>query len=170
MEILIDGYKYKAIENIDVTHTVITPEHKVEEGYNIVDHAFFEPIEINVTLSIDESELQRLKSLYKSKNTTEIVYKGGVIDNVILKNISVTQGGSKNILKAEVTFRQILKARAKTTTILLEDITKDEKDAKGGDTAIQPTTQNVQKAPEKKDNKSWLDSIFDFFGSLFGGK
>ncbi|MEM2726664.1 MAG: hypothetical protein QXV61_00195 [Archaeoglobaceae archaeon] len=169
MDVLIDGVKYKAIESVDVSHTVATPEHRVEEGYNIVDHAFFEPIEVQFTLSVTEQELQKLKSLYNSKQTTEVVYKGGVVDNVILKQLDVTQGGSKNMLKATVTFRQILKAKAKTAEIPLEVI-KSEDEAKGSNSQQSPSEQNVQQAPQKQENKSWLDSIFDFFGNLFGGK
>jgi len=170
-EILLGGNKFKAIEIIDLTESAVVPEHKVEEGYPIADHIFFQPVEFRLTLTLLEDEIEILKQLFESKQPIELVCKAGVFEDVVIKELSITQGGSINTFKAVVRVKQIIKAKAKTATIPLQQlqVTPDESDAKGGRTATDPQQKQVPSAPEKQENKSWLDSIFDWFGSLFGG-
>jgi len=170
-DILLGGNKFTAIEIIDLTESAVVPEHKVEDGYPIADHIFFQPAEFRLTLTLLEDEMEILKQLFESKQPIELVCKAGVFEDVVIKELSITQGGSINTFRAVVRVKQIIKAKAKTATIPLQQlqVTPDESDAKGGETATDPPQQQVPSAPEKQENKSWLDSIFDWFGSLFGG-
>lgn len=165
-EILLGGQKFMAVEVVDLTESATIPEHKVEDGYPVADHIFFQPAEFQLNLTLLEDEVGTLKQLYDSKQPTTLVCKAGVFEDVVIKELNITQGGSKNTFRAVVRVKQILKAKAKTTTIPLQDLqlTASEDEVPGGATAITPLSQNVPNAPEKEENKSWLDSILDWFG------
>lgn len=170
-EILLGGQKFTAVEVVDLTQSAVVPEHKVEDGYPISDHIAFKPAEFRLTITLLEDEIETLKQLYESKQPIEFVCKAGVFENIVVKEIHITQGGSINTFRVTLHLKQIIKAKAKTTTIPLQQlqVTPDEKDGKGGKTVTDPQQQQVSQAPQKQENKSWLDSIFDWFGSLFGG-
>lgn len=166
-EIQLGGQKFTAVEVVDLTESATIPEHKVEDGYPVADHVFFQPVEFQLNLTLLESEISALKQLYESKQLTTLVCKAGVFEDVVIKELSITQGGSKNTFRAVVRVKQVLKAKAKTTTIPLQDLqlTPDESEASGGETATSPPTQEVPDAPEQpQENKSWLDSILEWFG------
>ena len=170
-EILLGGQKFTAVEVVDLTESAIIPEKRVEDGYPIADHIFFQPAEFQLNLVLLEDEIETLKQIYESKEPTTLVCKAGVFEDVVVRELSITQGGSKNALRATVRVKQILKAKAKTATIPLQQLqaTSSENEASGGETATEPPQKEVPQAPEKQENKSWLDSIFDFLGGLFGG-
>jgi len=170
-EILIGNQSFKAIQIVDLTDSAETPEHRVEDGFSVVDAIILKPKEFSLTLELIEEEIEPLKQLYESKQPTEFVCKFGVFENIVIKELHITQGGSTNSFRATVLLKQILKAKSKMVAIPLQQlqVTPDESDAKGGKTATDPSQQQVPSAPEKQENKSWLDSIFDWFGSLFGG-
>jgi hypothetical protein len=165
-EIQLGGQKFTAVEVVDLTESATIPEHKVEDGYPVADHIFFQPAEFQLNLTLLESEISALKQLYESKQPTTLVCKAGVFEDVVIKELNITQGGSKNTFRAVVRVKQILKAVAKTTTIPLQDLqlTPNESDVPGGATATTPPTQEVPDAPAKEENKSWLDSILSWFG------
>lgn len=169
-EILIGNQSFKAIQVVDLTDSAETPEHRVEDGFSVVDTIILKPKEFSLTLELMEDEIDPLKQLYESKQPTEFVCRFGVFEDIVIKELHITQGGSINSFRATVRLKQILKVKAKTTTVSLPElqITPDESEAKGGDTAIPPQQKQVPSAPEKQENKSWLDSIHDWFAGLFG--
>ncbi len=165
-EILLGNKKFKAIEVVDLTESLAVPEHRTEEGFKVADHVFFEPAEIQLTLTVDANEINTLKSLFESKEVATLTCSLGVYENVVVRELSAMQGGAANVYRAVVRVKQIRKAKAKFTTVPLP-ITPDEEEAKGGESAVSPPQKEVPQAPEKQENKSWLDSIFEFFGGLF---
>ena len=177
-EILLGGNKFKAIEIIDLTESAVVPEHKVEEGYLIADHIFFQPVEFRLTLTLLEDEIEILKQLFESKQPIELVCKAGVFEDVVIKELSITQGGSINTFKAVVRVKQIIKAKAKTATIPLQQlqVTPDESDAKGGYTATgvldgwmaQHLRKYEEEKKEEKKDESLLDKVCGFVGWLCG--
>ncbi len=171
-EIQLGGQKFTAVEVVDLTQSAVIPEKRVEDGYPIADHIFFQPAEFQLNLTLLENEIPVLKQLYESKQPTTLICKAGVFEDVVVRELSITQGGSKNTFRAVVRVKQILKAVAKTTTVPLQalQLTPNETDSPGGNTATESSTEEVPDAPEKEENKSWLDSIMDWFGGLFGGE
>ena len=169
-EIQLGGQKFIAVEVVDLTQSAAIPEKRVEDGYPVADHIFFQPAEFQLNLTLLEKEISALKQLYESKQPTTLVCKAGVFEDVVVRELNITQGGSKNTFRAVVRVKQILKARAKTTTIPLPalQLTPSETEAPGGNTATTPPAQEVPSAPQK-DKKSWLDSIMNWLGGLFGG-
>ena len=170
-DILLAGQPIKITQVINLSQPADVPEHRVEDGFSVADTIVLKPAEFELQLEVDKDQLNELKQFYEQKQPVELVCKFGIFENVVIKELSATQGGSTNYFRATLRVRQILKAKAKTTTVSLPElqVTPDESEASGGDTAIPPQQQNVPSAPEKQENKSWLDSIFDWFGSLFGG-
>lgn len=170
-DILLGGQKFTAVEVVDLTESAAIPEHRVEDGYPVADHIFFQPAELQLNLTLLENEVDTLKQLFESKEPTTLVCKAGVFEDVVVRELNITQGGSKNAFRAVVRVKQVLKAKAKTATIPLQSlqVTPDESDAKGGATATSLQIQEVPDAPTKQENKSWLDSIVDWFGGWLGG-
>lgn len=170
-KIQLGGQEFTAVEIVDLTQSAVVPEKKTEDGYPVADHIFFQPAEFQLTLTLLENEIETLKSLFGSKEPTELVCKAGVFEDVVIKELTITQGGSKNAFRAVVRVKQILKAKAKTTTMPLQQlqVTPSEEDSKGGDTATDPPQQDVPQAPEEpQEGQSWLDSIASFLGGIFG--
>jgi len=172
-EIILGNNTFNAIEVVDLTAEALTPEHKVEAGYSVVDHIVLQPKEFRLTLTLNEDELRWLEELYRSKQPTTFVCKFGVFDNVVVKEISLRQGDALNVFKATCVIKQILIAKAKTTTLPMElNLTPAEEEMPGGDVAVEPPEQEVPQAPAEPESeeKSWLDSIFEFMGMLFAGE
>ncbi|AIY89886.1 phage baseplate protein [Geoglobus acetivorans] len=170
-DILLGDVRFTAIEIVDLSESVVIPEHRVEDGYPIADNIFFQPAEFQLTITLLEEEVETLKQLYESKQPTTLICRFGVFEDVVIQELNMTQGGSRNTFRAVIRVRQILKARAKTAEVPLSDLglTADESEASGGATATSPLEKDVPDAPTKQENKSWLDSIFDWFGGLWGG-
>lgn len=167
-DVILGGHKFTAVEVVDLTESLTIPEHKVEDGYPVADYAFLQPAELQLNLTLLERELEVIKQLSMSREPTILLCKAGVFEDVVVKELNITQGGSINTFRAIVRVKQIIKAKAKTAQIPLA-VTADESEAKGGNTATSPAQKEVLQAPEKQEGKSWLDSIFEFFGGLFGG-
>ena len=173
-KILLGGQEFTAVEIVDLTESAVVPEHHVEEGYPVADHIFFQPAEFQLTLTLLENEIEALKQLYEAKEPTELVCKAGVFEDVVIKKLTITQGGSRNAFRAVVRVKQILKAKAKTAKIPLQQLQvtpneNDDKETLGGDTATDPSTKDVPQAPEEpQEGQSWLDSIASFLGGIFG--
>ncbi|ADB58532.1 phage baseplate protein [Archaeoglobus profundus] len=173
-KILLSGQEFTAVEIVDLTQSAVVPEHKVEDGYPVADHIFFQPAEFQLTLTLLENEIEALKQLYEAKEPTELVCKAGVFEDVVIRELTITQGGSKNTFRAVVRVKQILKAKAKTAEIPLQQLQvtpneNDDKETKGGNTAITPQTKQVPQAPKQpQGSQSWLDSVVSFLGGIFG--
>ncbi len=172
-KIQLGGQEFTAVEIVDMTESAVVPEHRVEDGYPVADHIFFQPAEFQLTLTLLENEIEALKQLYEAKEPTELVCKAGVFEDVVIKELTITQGGSKNTLRAVVRVKQILKAKAKTAKIPLQQlqVTPNENDdkMKGGDTATDPPQKEVPQAPEEPQNgQTWMDSVISFLGGIFG--
>jgi len=169
-KILLGGHEFRAIRVINLSQSATTPEHRVEEQFSIVDHIILEPIEFRLELELlkDEGEVDKLNSLFEARQPIEFVCDLGVFEDMVIKSREFVEGGSVNTVRASVHIKQIRKAKAKTATIPLP-IIQSEEDYPGSDTAVSPLQQQVPSAPEKQEEKSWLDSIFDWFGGLFGG-
>jgi len=170
-ELLLNGHSLKVVQITDFSESKDIPEHRVEEGYDVSDNQVYKPAEFQIQLEVEESDLEMIKQLYESKQPTEFVCKFGVFEDIVIKELHITQGGSTNSFRATVLLKQILKAKSKMAAIPLQQlqVTPDESDARGGKTATDSQQKQVPSAPEKQENKSWLDSIFDWFGSLFRG-
>jgi len=150
-KIQLGGQEFTAVEIVDLTESATIPEHHVEEGYPVADHIFFQPAEFQLTLTLLENEIETLKSLFESKEPTELVCKAGVFEDVVLKELTITQGGSKNAFRAVVRVKQILKAKAKTTTVPIPALKvtpneNDDKETKGGNTITSPQSKQVPQA------------------------
>ena len=170
-EILINNQSFKAIQVVDLTDSAETPEQRVEDGFSVVDTIILKPKEFSLTLELMEDEVELLKQLYESKQPIEFVCRFGAFEDIVIKELHITQGGSANTYRASISLKQILKAKAKTAAIPLHQlqVTPDEKDAKGGDTTISPQAKQVPQAPEQpQENQSWLDSIVTFLGGFLG--
>ena len=172
-EIQLGGQKFTAVEVLDLTQSAVIPEKRTEEGYPVADHIFFQPAEFQLTLTLLENEIETLKSLYESKTPTTLICKAGVYEDVVIRELNITQGGSKNTFRAVVRVKQILKAKAKTAEIPLQQLQvtpneTNDSETPGGNTAISPPQQEVPQAPEEpQGGQSWMDSIVTFLGGIF---
>jgi len=170
-EVLLNGRPLKVVQIIDLTESKEVPSHKVEEGYDVSDHLINKPAEFQIQLEVEESDLEMVKQLYESQQPTEFVCKLGVFENIVVREFHVTQGGSINTYKVTLSLKQILIAKSKTATVSLPQlqVTPDESQVPGGDTAISPQPKQVPQAPEQpQENQSWLDSIVTFLGGILG--
>ncbi len=178
-DILLGGIRFTATEVLDLTESATTPEHKVEEGYSIVDHILLQPAEFQLNLTLLESEVNTLKQLYEAKQPTTLACKFGIFEDVVVKELTITQGGSKNTFRAVVRVKQILKAKAKTATIPLQDLqlTPDESEASGGETATslldgwmvkEFSKYQQQQEQDSGTEKTWADQVFGFLSSFLG--
>jgi hypothetical protein len=171
-EVLLNGRPLKVVQIIDLTESKeVVPSHKVEEGYDVSDHLINKPAEFQIQLEVEESDLEMIKQLYENKEATEFVCKVGVFEDVVVKELHITQGGSINTFRVTLHLKQILKAKSKTATISLPQlqVTPSEEQSKGGDTAVSPQPKQVPQAPEPpQENQSWLDSIVTFLGGILG--
>ena len=173
-KILLGGQGFTAVEIADLTESAVVPEHRVEDGYPVADHIFFQPAEFQLTLTLLENEIEALKQLYEAKEPTTLICKAGVFEDVVIRELTITQGGSKNAFRAVVRVKQILKAKAKTAKIPLQQLQvtpneNDDKETPGGDTATDPPQQEVPQAPEEPQNgQTWMDSVISFLGGIFG--
>ena len=170
-EILLNGKKLRIVQIIDLSQTKDIPQKRIEEGFNVVDHLINKPAEIQIQIEVMESDLEMIKQLYESKEPTEFVCKAGVFENIVVKELRISQGGTINTFRVTLHLKQILVAKSKTAIVSLPrlQVTPSEEQSKGGDTATSPQPKQVPQAPEPpRENQSWLDSIVTFLGEIFG--
>ncbi len=169
-KITLGDYEFRAIKIYDLTQSAKTPEHRVEEQFSIVDHVILQPAEFRLELELVEDEIGILMSLFESKEPVELITDFGIYEDMVIKNLEITPSSSTT-KRASVQLKQIRKAITRTATVPFTTdlpVTQDESTYPGSKTAVSPYKQEVPQAPEKQENKSWVDSIFDFFGGLFG--
>ncbi len=140
-EILLGGEKFTAIEVVDLSEEGDLPSHSIEEGFEIADHIFHRPKEFKVELTLMQDEVLRLQELYEEKEPIDFVCGMGVFENCVIKDLHIKQGGSKNTFQAVVNLKQVRIAKSKQATVSLSkqlQVTPDEEDAPGGETATEP--------------------------------
>lgn len=171
MDVLIGGKSFKAINVVDLTKDADLPEHRVEEQFSISDHIILKPAEFEFELQLfkDEGEVESIMQLYEAKQPLDLVTQFGAYSDMVIKSVRLRDSDSKNIAYATVHIKQIIKAKAKTATVSLPELIPDDSSFKGDNTAKTPQQTTTPTAPEKQENKSWLDSIFDWFDNVFGG-
>ncbi|RLI77970.1 hypothetical protein DRP05_08605 [Archaeoglobales archaeon] len=170
-KILLGDIELEAAQIINLTEKATVPEKKVEAQFSIVDHVILNPAEFSIdAVCIRDSQKHiKLKQLYESKKP--VTFHSdllGTYDNMIIESLDFSQGGSVNTIKASVHIKQIKIAESKTVTISLP-VTPMIREVPQNTTAKPPKDKHTQYEPEKQENKSWLDSIFDWLGGVLGG-
>lgn len=164
--ISLGGFSFSVFQTINLKEDLILPKHKVEDGYNVSDHAEEQPAEFTVELELlkGSGEPETLNTLFNARKTLTFISALGVFDDMAIQDKSYTQGGNVSTIKASVHLKQILKAAAKTTTIELP-ITIVDTEVKGGATATEPKTKENEeaKSEEPDENKTWAETIWGWF-------
>jgi hypothetical protein len=171
-DVFIAGRKFRAISVINLDQDKTIPEHRTEEQFSIADHVINEPAEFELELQLfkDEGEVDLLKQIIESNTPFELSLELGSYENMLVKSHRFRISDSQNIVYATLRIKQIRTAAARTAVVTLPDVvTQAEEDYQGGDAAVTPSSENKADGPEKQENKSWLDSIMDWFGATFGG-
>lgn len=143
-------------------------EHKVESGFIIADHIKPDPEEFHIEVFANDGELVFLKMLRDSREVFTIDFEDerGIYENVVVTELEAERE-YKNSYTVSITLRRVQTAELKTELIVLENVQLSEK-APGG--TVAGTQEKVAAdTPPKQENKSWLDSILDWFGGIFGG-
>ncbi|RLI74688.1 hypothetical protein DRO97_05385 [Archaeoglobales archaeon] len=170
-KILLGDLELEAVQIINLTEKATIPEKKVEAQFSIIDHIILNPAEFSIDAICirDSQEHIKLKQLYESKQP--ITFHSdllGTYDNMIIESLDFSQGGSVNTIKASIHIKQIRIAES-TTVIISLPVTPAIQEVLQNTTAIDPVEQSQPSEPEKQEEKSWLDSIFDWLGGVFGG-
>lgn len=133
----IAGYFFDGF--LDVNHTIntVVTSHQVQQGANISDHAYVEPIEVTMTVKMSdamsgmvEEQFQGisytrstaayriLRQLQEQRKVFQIHTRLETIQNMMITNITVDDDVN-NIygLECKVTMREILVAREKSVKI-----------------------------------------------------
>ena len=197
-EILLGGEKFTAIEVVDLSEEGDLPSHSIEEGFEIADHIFHRPKEFKVELTLMRNEVPKLQELYERKEPIDFVCGIGVFENCVIKEIQIKQGGSKNTFQAVIELKQVRIAKSKQATLPLSkqlQVTPNEEDAPGGETATEPIIDGWaskmyrerqikqaseadayfhelehggEKQEEEEQEKSWIDQVSGFIAWLCG--
>jgi hypothetical protein len=164
--ISLGGVEFNAIQVINQKESLVLPAHKIEEGYEIADHAEEQPVEFTVDIELlkDKGEPEKLNAIFSGKELICFVSELGVFDDMEIQDKSYTQGGNISTIKASIHLKQIRKAIAKITTIDLP-ITPTEEAMKGGDSAVPPVESEnpAAKGEEPEEKKSWVETITGWF-------
>lgn len=167
MRVKIAGREFIAVVSGRISLKNTIQEHRVESGYIIADHIRPEPEELHIEIYANSEELAFLKQLRNNREVFSVEFEDerGVYDNVVIESLEAERE-YENSYTVTLTLKRIQTAELKTELVTLEDVQLT--DQVPGGTMAGTQDREVPDAPEKQENRSWLDSIFEWFGGIFG--
>ena len=164
----IAGRDFVAVVSGRISLKNTVQEHKVESGFIIADHIKPDPEEFHIEVFADDEELAFLKQLRDSREVFTIDFEDerGIYENVVITSLEADRE-YENSYTVTLTLKRIQTAELKTVLVVLEDVQVS--GPTPGGTMTGTHEKEVADAPPKQENKSWLDSILDWFGGIFGG-
>jgi len=161
----------EAVRVVDLTRGVTLPKYRVEDGFELSDHAVEERAKVRVEAVLmgtrERSEkYAQLEQLMLSKEPFDFVSDVRTIPNAVITRLNVTQDDSLNTLRCVVEIEQVRIATVSITTIRIEDPATGQQVPAGGEPPGTPPTppqeEESEYAPEEpEEDESWLDKIVD---------
>jgi len=176
----INGKEYLGAQVVQLNLDSEVQKHPVEKGFSVADNIKHETPQFLVSLVLGgttngddrDTEYSRLKELYEKGTLFTFICDLGSFDEMVIKNLSPAVERSKNTYSCELTIVQVRQA-----TLVTQYFTITDKDGKELYSPVKPAgtppTTSVQEKsvdaePAKESGKSWLSSIIDWVGGLFG--
>lgn len=109
----------KATDTLEVT------EHPTAEGFNVADHAFLRPAQLNVEMVYDANPDKTLREIYSdllkfqaSREKFKVVTgKRSYTNMLIISLTQTTDASSENVLAISMQMRQIITVAVETTSV-----------------------------------------------------
>ena len=148
----IAGFFFDGFINVNHTHTLTITSHPIQSGANITDHAYMEPVELNIKIIVSDAQPDFLKvdnlsegyytsnaqtrsigaykilrELQKQKRVFDVGTKFETYSNMMISSLVVSESSSNvNALDVNVTLQQILVANERYIKVSMRGQTTDD--------------------------------------------
>lgn len=176
------GYFFDAFLSTQCTRTLEITEHQVETGASISDHAYVNPVTLNMSVLVsdvhrsiipgqfeeNESRSQSawniLKGIQDNRIPVSVMTKFGLFENMLIQSLSSSDKPEDiHNMRCDIILKELPVVRIKTVKISIDPQTTD---------SVTLGSQNAERVDRSFFNQlsgGSLDEGNSFLGNLFGG-